>query len=129
MDTARLLAAIIEHAIDGIITIDSSGVIESVNPAALKLFGYEGREVIGQNIAMLMPEPHRSSHDNYIASYLRTGQKKIIGIGREVRGLRKDGTTFPFRLAVSEVVMSNKSIFTGFIHDLSKEKEDRKSVG
>ncbi len=123
MDTARLLAAIIEHAIDGIITIDSSGVIESVNPAALKLFGYEGREVIGQNIAMLMPEPHRSSHDNYIASYLRTGQKKIIGIGREVRGLRKDGTTFPFRLAVSEVVMSNKSIFTGFIHDLSKEKE------
>lgn len=123
MDTSKLLTAIIEHAIDGIITIDSRGLVESINPAGLELFGYDEDEVVGQNISILMPEPHRSSHDNYIANYLRTGNKKIIGIGREVRGQRKDGTTFPFRLAVSEVVMRDKKIFTGFIHDLSKEKE------
>src|SRR5690554_2237587 len=123
MDTSKLLTAIIEHAIDGIITIDSRGLVESINPAALELFGYGIDEVVGQNISMLMPEPHRSNHDGYIANYLRTGDKKIIGIGREVRGQRKDGTTFPFRLAVSEVVLRDKKIFTGFIHDLSKEKE------
>lgn len=123
MESSKLLTAIIEHAIDGIITIDTHGIVESINPSALKLFGYEEADVIGRNVSVLMPEPHRSSHDNYIANYLRTGNKKIIGIGREVRGKRKDGTTFPFRLAVSEVIMRDKKIFTGFIHDLSKEKE------
>ncbi len=123
MDTSRLLTAIIEHAIDGIITIDSHGLVESINPAALELFGYEEQDVVGRNVSVLMPEPYRSNHDDYIANYLRTGHKKIIGIGREVKGQRKDGTTFPFRLAVSEVIMRDKKIFTGFIHDLSKEKE------
>lgn len=123
MDTSKLLTAIIEHAIDGIITIDSHGLVESINPAALELFGYEEQDVVGRNVSVLMPEPYRSNHDDYIANYLRTGHKKIIGIGREVKGQRKDGTTFPFRLAVSEVIMRDKKIFTGFIHDLSKEKE------
>ncbi|MBD1430759.1 PAS domain-containing sensor histidine kinase [Sphingobacterium litopenaei] len=126
-ESAKLLEAIIETAIDGIITIDSKGHVESINPAALQLFGYSAEEVIGNNISMLMPEPDKSRHDSYIANYKNTGHRKIIGIGREVLGLKKDGTTFPFRLAVSEVFYKDKSIFTGFIHDLTKEKaaEDR----
>jgi len=123
MEKARLLTAIIENAIDGIITIDTRGLIESVNPAALKLFGYDLEEVVGKNINVLMPEPDKSAHDGYLQRYQHTGEKRIIGIGREVRGLRKDGSTFPFRLAVSEVQYQERKIYTGFIHDLSKEKE------
>lgn len=123
MENAKLLQAIIETAIDGIITIDQRGTIESLNPAALKLFGYEIKDVVGRNISMLMPEPDKSSHDGYLAHYQHTGEKHIIGKGREVKGLRQDGTTFPFRLAVSEVQYKDRIIYTGFIHDLSKEKE------
>ncbi len=123
MEKARLLNAIIETAIDGIITIDMRGIIESVNPAGLRLFGYDLDEVKGRNISMLMPEPDKSAHDGYLHRYQNTGEKRIIGIGREVRGLRKDGSTFPFRLAVSEVQYLERKIYTGFIHDLSKEKE------
>ncbi|RZM13174.1 MAG: PAS domain S-box protein, partial [Pedobacter sp.] len=93
------------------------------NPAAQKLFGYELEEVIGRNISMLMPEPDKSGHDGYLSRYQHTGEKRIIGKGREVRGLKKDGSTFPFRLAVSEVKYDERIIYTGFIHDLSKEKE------
>lgn len=122
MEGGRLLAAIIDHAIDGIITIDNRGNVESINPAALELFGYQAEEVIGHNISMLMPEPDRGNHDGYLHNYQTTGHKKIIGIGREVMGLKKNGETFPFRLAVSEVWLKDKNIFTGFIHDLSREK-------
>jgi len=123
MENARLLKAIIETAIDGIITIDQRGTIESLNPAALKLFGYTMEEVMHKNISMLMPEPDKTAHDHYLEHYKHTGEKHIIGTGREVKGLRKDGSTFPFRLAVSEVQYENRKIYTGFIHDLSKEKE------
>jgi two-component system sensor kinase FixL len=123
MENARLLNAIIENAIDGIITINQHGLIESLNPAALKLFGYDIEEVIGQNIKVLMPEPDKGAHDGYLSRYEHTGEQRIIGKGREVRGLRKDGSTFPFRLAVSEVQYEERKIYTGFIHDLSKEKE------
>ena len=123
MENTRLLEAIIETAIDGIITIDQRGKIESLNPAALTLFGYTIDEVEGKNISMLMPQPDQGEHDNYLAKYKQTGEKHIIGTGREVRGLRKNGSTFPFRLAVSEVQYENRKIYTGFIHDLSKEKE------
>lgn len=123
MENARLLKAIIETAIDGIITIDNRGIIESLNPAALRLFGYTQEEVIGKNISYLMPEPDRTGHDGYISRYQHTGERRIIGKGREVKGLKKDGSTFPFRLAVSEVAYENRMIYTGFIHDLSKEKE------
>lgn len=123
MENTRLLEAIIETAIDGIITIDQRGNIESLNPAALKLFGYAMQEVAGQNISMLMPQPDKSAHDGYLENYKLTGEKHIIGTGREVRGLRKDGSTFPFRLAVSEVQYESRKIYTGFIHDLSREKE------
>lgn len=122
MDSAKLLEAIIDHAIDGIITIDNRGLIESINPAASSLFGYTDKEVIGNNVSMLMPEPDHTRHDSYIDNYKKTGHKKIIGIGREVLGKKKDGTTFPFRLAVSEVWYRNRNIFTGFIHDLTREK-------
>jgi two-component system sensor kinase FixL len=123
MENIALLNAIIENAIDGIITIDDRGKVESINPSACKLFGYGQEEVIGNNIAMLMPPPDRQQHDEYINRYQRTGQAHIIGIGREVQGLRKDGSRFPFRLGVSEVKYSGRKIYTGFIHDLSREKE------
>lgn len=123
VESTKLLEAIIQNAIDGIITIDSMGIVESINPAASALFGYAPEEVIGNNISILMPEPDHSRHDSYIHNYKTTGVKKIIGIGREVRGRKKDGTTFPFRLAVSEVVYGERKIFTGFIHDLTKERE------
>lgn len=123
MENAALLKAIIDNAIDGIITIDGRGIVESINPSACKLFLYTPEEVIGNNISMLMPQPDKGQHDEYIARYQRTREPHIIGIGREVTGLRKDGTTFPFRLGVSEVQYLERKIFTGFIHDLSREKE------
>ncbi len=123
MEDTKLLHAIIETAIDGIITIDNRGRIESMNPSALKIFGYKKEELTGRNISVLMPEPDKSRHDGYLLNYQSTGEKKIIGKGREVKGLRKDGSLFPFRLAVSEVQYQDRVIYTGFIHDLSKEKE------
>ncbi|MDN3586015.1 PAS domain-containing sensor histidine kinase [Pedobacter aquatilis] len=128
MERARLLSAIIENAIDGIITIDDRGIIEHVNPAALKLFGFENGELIGKNVSVLMPMPDKEKHDSYIKHYNDTGQKRIIGIGREVTGQRKDGSTFPFRLGVSEVKFSDRKIYTGFIHDLSKLKENEARI-
>jgi two-component system, LuxR family, sensor kinase FixL len=123
MENAALLKAIIENAIDGIITIDERGTVESINPAACNLFGRSPEEVIGNNINMLMPAPYKEQHDEYLHRYQRTGDPHIIGIGREVTGLRKDGTMFPFRLGVSEVQYSGRKIYTGFIHDLSHQKE------
>ena len=122
MDRQKLLEAIIETAIDGIITMDSHGIIETMNPAALRLFGYQPDEVKGKNVSVLMPEPDKSAHDGYIHRYQSTGEKRVIGMGRDVFGLRKDCTTFPFRLGVSEVEYEDRKIFTGFIHDISKEK-------
>lgn len=123
MENAALLKAIIDNAIDGIVTIDGNGIIESINPAACKLFLYEPDDVIGKNVSMLMPQPYRSQHDEYIHRYQQTHVPHIIGIGREVTGLRKDGTIFPFRLAVSDVPFTARKIYAGFIHDLSREKE------
>lgn len=114
--------AVFETAVDGIIIINDSGIIESANSAVKKLFGYAPDEVIGKNVSILMPEPYRSKHDHYINEYLRTGQKKIIGIGREVVGLRKDGSTFPIHLSVSEFSFGDKRMFTGLIHDITEQK-------
>ncbi|WP_018342343.1 PAS domain-containing sensor histidine kinase [Cytophaga aurantiaca] len=123
MDNESRLKAIIENAIDGIITIDQRGIIETLNPAAAAIFEYEPTEVIGKNISILMPEPDHSNHDHYIENYQRTGTKKIIGIGREVLGKKKSGTTFPFLLSVSEVALKDKIIYTGIIHDITQLKE------
>ncbi len=122
-DVASRLNAIIQTAVDGIITISDRGIIESVNPATCNLFGYEVPEMIGKNIAMLMPMPHSRVHDSYIHNYLTTGHRKIIGIGREVLGKKKNGTTFPFWLAVSEVNLGGKRLFTGIVHDMTEQKK------
>lgn len=116
------LQSIIETAIDGIITIDERGVIETINPAAARLFGYQPQEVIGQKINMLMPSPYRDEHDYYMHRYMSGQPARIIGLGREVPGLKKDGSTFPLRLAVSEVKIEGKRLFTGIVHDLTDVK-------
>jgi two-component system sensor kinase FixL len=123
MENAALLKAIIDNAIDGIITIDEKGKIESINPSGCKLFDYEPQEVIGKNISLLMPSPDSERHDGYLQHYQQTGEANIIGKGREVTGLRKDGVQFPFRLGINEVQFLGRKIYTGFIHDLSREKE------
>lgn len=127
-DTNTRLNAIIDNAVDGIITIDSMGVIESANPAAARLFGYSLEEMIGRNIKILMPEPDKSNHDRYIQHYHRTGIGNIIGKGREVIGKRKDGSTFPFLLSISEVELSGGKMFTGIIHDISELEEMKNAL-
>jgi PAS domain S-box-containing protein len=119
---AAKLRGILESAVTAIITVDDRGLIENVNPATQRLFGYNAAELIGQNVKILMPEPYRAEHDGYIANYLKTGVKKIIGIGREVSGRRKDGTTFPVHLSVSEFEAEGGRYFTAMIHDLSDRK-------
>jgi PAS domain S-box-containing protein len=119
---AKRLEAIINTATDGIITIDERGIIETINPAAARLFAYEPRQVMGQKINILMPAPYRSEHDGYMHNYHRTGKAQIIGIGREVEGLRSDGTVFPFRLAVSQMTIDDRRMYTGIVHDLSDIK-------
>ncbi len=117
------LAAIMNAVVDGVITIDERGTVLSMNPAAAKLFGFAPSEVIGQNVRMLMPEPDRSRHDSYISEYLRTGTPKIIGIGRQVEGKRKDGSIFPMELGVSVVATEGRRVFVGLIHDLSQRRQ------
>ena len=121
-DSEARLRAILETAVEGIITIDERGIIESFNPAAERIFRYAAAEIIGQNVSRLMPSPYRQEHDAYIANYRRTGHAKIIGIGREVVGQRKDGTTFPMDLAVSEVRLAGRRLFTGFVRDITERK-------
>lgn len=120
---AARLEAVIRTATDGIILINERGIMELVNSAAAKLFGYSLEEMTGENVSMLMPAPRKQEHDGYIRNYLHTGEAKIIGIGREVIGKRKDGTTFPLRLSISEVDYGTQRAFTGILHDLTKEKE------
>ena len=115
--------AILDATIDGIITIDERGTIESANPAAERLFGYPLPELIGGNVNMLMPAPYHEQHDAYLDNYRRTGQRKIIGIGREVVGRRKDGTVFPMDLAISEIRVGGRRMFTGLVHDVTQRKQ------
>jgi PAS domain S-box-containing protein len=113
------LRSVLDTAPDAIITIDAHGLIQSFSTAAEKLFGYVAGEVIGRNVKMLMPAPHRDRHDGYLARYLESGERHIIGIGRQVEGLRKDGSVFPMQLAVGEVKLGSTHIFSGFVSDLT----------
>jgi PAS domain S-box-containing protein len=121
-ETSEHLRAILETAVDGIIVIDERGIIQSVNPATMRLFGYTREELEGSNVSKLMPEPYRNHHDRYIDSYLHTGVRKIIGIGREVVGQRKDGSLFPLDLTVSEMRLAQGRFFTGMVRDISQRK-------
>lgn len=120
--------SILETTVDAIITIDDRANIKTFNSTAQKLFGYNLDEVIGKNIKMLMPEPYREEHDDYMENYLDTGERKIIGIGREVTGLRKDGSTFPMYLAVSEIKIRDQRIFTGIVRDISEQRRLEQEV-
>ncbi len=115
--------AIIDTAVQALIKINGRGIVETFNPAAERMFGYERREIIGQNVKMLMPEPFHSAHDGYLDNYHRTGQQKIIGIGREVQGRRKGGSTFPLYLAVGEMEIRGEKKFVGFLLDITRQKE------
>ena len=114
--------AILDTAVDAIITIDSRGLVESFNKSAEQLFGYTPQDVIGKNVSFLMPEPYRSEHDGYLRNYCETGRAKIIGIGREVIAQRSDGTLVPADLAVSEVKLGDRRLFTGIVRDISERK-------
>ncbi len=121
-DNEGRVRAIVDTIVDGILTIDEIGTIESVNPAALKIFGYREDEVVGQNVRLLMPQPYRREHDGYLKRYRDTGEARIIGKGREVLGLRKDGSTFPLDLGVSGMEVNQSRMFTGIVRDITEQK-------
>ena len=126
-DTA-LLAAILNTAVDAIVTIDERGVVLHVNRAFGKLFGFTAEEVIGKNISMLMQEPDRSGHDEYLRRYMQTGKAAIIGIGRQVLGQRKDGTLIPVDLAVSEVKVGEQTLFAGIMRDMTERRQSESEL-
>jgi two-component system cell cycle sensor histidine kinase/response regulator CckA len=120
--TAQLLQSVMNHTLDGIISIDERGTIALFSRAAERIFNYLASEVVGRNVKMLMPEPYHSEHDRYLTNYLRTGEAKIIGIGREVQGRKKDGATFPLDLAVTEFEFEKHRLFLGIVRDISTQK-------
>jgi len=128
LQDAALLGAILNTAVDAIVTIDERGVILHVNRAFGRLFGFTAEEVVGQNISMLMPEPDRSSHDGYLRQYMQTGKAAIIGIGRQVLGQRKNGTLIPVDLAVSEVKIGEKTLFAGIMRDMTERKQSESDL-
>ena len=128
IDRSSLLEALQETSNDAIITIDARGLIQTFNTRAEFLFGYERGEVIGKNVKLLMPGHFREQHDRYIANYLETGVKRIIGIGRVVTGERRDGSTFPLELSVGESTLGGRTIFVGFIRDLTEMKAEQRRV-
>ena len=122
-DSEAQIRAIVENVVDGIVTIDEKGIIELFNPTAERIFGYSAEEVIGKNISMLMPQPYQSEHDGYIQSYQETGDAKIIGLKREVWGLRKDRSVFPMELAVNEFYIGGRRAYTGVVQDITEKKQ------
>lgn len=122
------LRSVLDTISDAIIVIDDSGMMRSFSAAAERQFGYAAEEVIGHNVSILMPSPYREQHDSYLARYFATGQKRIIGRGRIVTGLRKDGSTFPMELAVGEMMIGDRRSFTGFVRDLTERQETQRRL-
>lgn len=120
---AAQLQSILETVPDAMVVIDEQGIIQSFSQTAERLFGWSAPEMIGRNVKILMPSPYRETHDDHLARYRRTGERRIIGIGRVVVGERKDGSTFPMELAVGEVKSSGKHLFTGFVRDLTERQQ------
>lgn len=120
--------AIVDNTVDGMITIDERGMIGNFNKACERIFGYMADEVIGKNVHVLMPEPYHSEHDGYLKNYHDTGEKKIIGIGREVQGKRKDGSIFPIDLSVSAVNVQGRRLYSGIVRDISGRKQAEKDI-
>jgi two-component system, LuxR family, sensor kinase FixL len=116
------LRSILDTVPDGIVVIDERGTIQSFSPAAERLFGFASREAVGHNVGMLMPSPYKEAHDSYLERYMRTGERHIIGIGRVVVGLRKNGATFPMELQVGQFEFGGGRFFTGFVRDLSEQQ-------
>jgi len=127
-DSEARLSAILDNVIDGIITIDSQGTIKTLNPATARIFYYDVKDLIGQNINILMPEPYHSQHDSYLKNYLETGEAKIIGFGRNVTGKRKDGSTFPVHIAINELQISGDTMFTGIVRDITQQKQNEEEL-
>ncbi len=128
-DSEARMRAVVDNIIDGIVTIDTSGVILSINPAAARIFGYNEMELVGHNVNTLMPEPHHSSHDRYLANYLTTGVPKFMGAVREVEGRRRNGTRFPMEVAVNEVSLGRERLFVGIVRDITERKEMERIKG
>jgi PAS domain S-box-containing protein len=122
------LSAILKTTVDGIITINEDGIVESLNKAAERIFGYQADEVIGRNVNILMPEPDHSYHNSYLERYIQSGQAKIIGIGREVEGKRRDGSLVPLHLSVSEAKLGDRVFFTGILRDITVQKEAQRTL-
>ncbi|HEU5360179.1 MAG TPA: PAS domain S-box protein, partial [Candidatus Deferrimicrobiaceae bacterium] len=122
------LKAILDGAVDAIITVNSDGMIESANPSVEKIFGYTPEELLGRNVNLLMPEPNRHLHDGYIRRYLETGQAAVIGIGREAEGIRKDGSIVPIELTIAEVALPDRTLFTGILRDISKRRAAERAL-
>lgn len=123
LESKEQINSVMDNIVDGIITIDGDGILETFNPAAEKIFGYNSEEIIGKNVNILMPKPYHSEHDSYLHNFHTTREKKIIGIGRIVKGKKKDGTIFPMDLAVSEIISNDKTIFTGIVRDITERVE------
>jgi two-component system sensor kinase FixL len=116
------LQSILDTVPDAIVVIDERGIVQSLSTAAERQFGWPAADVVGRNVSMLMPSPHREAHDGFLARYLATGERRIIGIGRVVAGLRRDGSTFPMELAVGEAIVGDHRFFTGFVRDLTESQ-------
>jgi PAS domain S-box-containing protein len=127
-DREQRLRALVATAVDGVMIIDAAGTVQEYNPACARLFGYGADEVVGNNVKMLMPPPYREEHDEYLGRYRATGVKRIIGIGREVEGRRKDGTTFPMELSVGEARPGGKQVFVGIVRDITARKAAEQSL-
>jgi two-component system, LuxR family, sensor kinase FixL len=122
---SAMLRSILETVPDAMVVIDRHGMIQQFSRAAERLFGWRAEEACGQNVRILMPSPYREQHDEYLARYLRTGEQRIIGVGRVVVGLRRNGSTFPMELSVGEVNQGGQLLFTGFVRDLTERQQTR----